>query len=202
MTLTIYGQSGSRAVRTLWMAEELGLDFHHVPTTFAEDTKQPGFEEINPNRRVPSIVDGDFHLWESMAINLYLAKKAGGKLAPADLEEDALMSQWSFWVMTEIEKTLLQALFHHLGLFDTEKNPARVAENLAALDRPLSVLNEHLSGRSHLVGDRFTVADLNVASVLSFASMIGESFERYPNVARWHQSCLSRDALTRARARD
>lgn len=202
MTLTIYGQSGSRAIRALWMAEELGLDYEHNPITFAEGTKQPGYEKVNPNRRVPSIVDGDFKLWESMAINLYLAKKTGGQLAPKDLEEDALMTQWSFWAMTEIEKSLLQALFHHLGLFGLDKDPGLVAENIQALDAQFTVLNDHLVDREYLLGNRFTAADLNVASVLTFAAMVGEEFKAYPKLAAWQQRCTAREALARARTKD
>ncbi|MGI9326752.1 MAG: glutathione S-transferase family protein [Pseudomonadales bacterium] len=201
MALTIYGQSGSRAIRALWMAEELSLDYTHDPITFAEGTKQPGYEKINPNRRVPSIVDGEFRLWESMAINLYLAKKAGGALAPKDLEEDALMTQWSFWAMTELEKTLLQALFHHFGMFELDKDPGLVSENIQALAPQFTVLNDHLADREYLLGDRFTAADLNVASVLTFAEMVGEEFEPYPQLANWQQRCTAREALARARAK-
>ncbi|MGA1677686.1 MAG: glutathione S-transferase N-terminal domain-containing protein, partial [Pseudomonadales bacterium] len=90
MTLTVYGQSQSRAVRALWMVEELGVPFTHVPTRFADEAKSTAFRAVNPNGRVPTIDDDGFVVFESMAINLYLAKRFGGPLAPVDLQEDTL----------------------------------------------------------------------------------------------------------------
>ena len=201
MGLTVYGQSGSRAIRALWMAEELGVDFEHVPTKFADESKEPDFLKVNPNGRVPAIDDNGFIVWESMAVNLYLAKKYGGDLGPKDLQEDAAATQWSFWVMTEIEKPLLQALFHTLGLFDMEKDPEAAAACLAELDRPLAVLNAELATKDYLIGGRFMVADLNVSSVLTFASMVGEDLSKWPAVQAWFGRCTDREALARARER-
>jgi glutathione S-transferase len=201
MGLTVYGQSGSRAMRALWMAEELGIDFEHVPTRFADEAKTPEYKKVNPNGRVPAIDDDGFVVWESMAVNLYLAKKYGGELAPKDLREDATATQWSFWVMTEIEKTLLQALFHTLGLFDTEKDPDKAAACVEELEPALAVLNAELEGKDYFMGGRFTVADLNVASVLTFTRMVGEDLSRWPAVHAWFGRCTAREALARAQER-
>lgn len=201
MTLTVYGVSGSRALRALWMAEECGVDYVHVPTGFADDAKTPEYKAINPNARIPAIDDDGTVLWESMAINLYLAKKYGGDLGPRDLAEDGHMTKWSFWVMTEAEKPLLDALFSALGMMGTEKDPARAAELFGQLSGPLEVLNGALEGRSYLVDERFTVADLNVASVLSWAALASFDLSPWPNVAEWLGRCLSREAMGRARSR-
>ncbi len=201
MSITIYGQSGSRALRALWMAEELGIEYEHVPTTFAKQAKEPEFLAINPNARVPTLVDGDLTVWESMAINMHLARRFGGPLAPRDDTETTLAEHWSFWVMTEVEKTLLQALFHATGMFGVEKSPDKMAQQLALLDRPLAVLNDILAGQDYLMGGRFTVADLNVASVMVFADFIDEKFDAYPAVQAWLARCYDREALARARAK-
>lgn len=201
MGLTIYGQSGSRAIRALWMAEELGIDYQHVPTRFADESKAPEYLKINPNGRVPAIDDDGFVVWESMAVNLYLAKKYGKELAPKDLQEDARATQWSFWVMTEVEKTLLQALFHTLGLFGADKDPAKAAACIAELAPAFGVLNAELEGKQYLMGGRFTVADLNVASVLSFTRMVGENLSKWPALQAWFERCSGREAFARARKR-
>lgn len=201
MSITIYGQSGSRALRALWMAEELGIDYEHVPTTFAKQAKEPDFLKINPNGRVPTLVDGELTVWESMAINLHLARRFGGPLAPKDETELTLAEHWSFWVMTEVEKTLLQAMFHGTGMFGVEKSQEKVAQQLALLDRPMAVLNDILTGQDYLMGGRFTVADLNVASVMVFAEFIDETFDAYPAVQAWLARCYDREALARARAK-
>lgn len=201
MSITIYGQSGSRALRALWMAEELGIDYEHVPTTFAKQAKEADFLAINPNGRVPTLVDGELTVWESMSINLHLARRFGGPLAPKDDTELTLAEHWSFWVMTEVEKTLLQAMFHGTGMFGVEKSQEKVAQQLALLDRPMGVLNEILGRQDYLMGGRFTVADLNVASVMVFADFIDEKFEAYPHVQAWLARCYGREALGRARSK-
>ncbi len=200
MALTIYGQAESRAIRALWMAEELGVPYTHVPTRFADEAKEAAFKAVNPNGRVPTIDDNGLVVYESMAINLYLAKRYGGQLAPANLAEDATATQWSFWVMTEIEKTLLQALFHRTGFMGTERSDAKAERYLAELARPLAVLQGALSAQQWLLPDRFTVADLNVACVLAWGRMAGLDLSSYPAVAAWLEQCLSRPAYVRASA--
>ena len=201
MGLTVYGQGQSRALRVLWMAEELGVDFEHVPTRFADEAKSPDYLQINPNGRVPAIEDDGFIVWESMAVNLYLAKKYGGDLAPNDLQEDAAATQWSLWVMTEVEKPLLQALFHTLGMMGVDKDAAQAAACLEQLEPAFGVLNGQLAGKEYLMGGRFTVADLNVASVLAWTRMIGENLSRWPDLQAWFDRCMARDALARAQQR-
>src|SRR4029077_14762078 len=83
----------------------LGLDYENVPVHFADGSaKTPEYLAVNPNGRIPAIDDNGFKLWESMAINLYLAKKHGSGLLPKTMEDEAQAIQWSFWVMTEVEK--------------------------------------------------------------------------------------------------
>ena len=201
MGLTVYGQGQSRALRVLWMAEELGIEFEHVPTRFADEAKSLDYLKINPNGRVPAIEDDGFIVWESMAVNLYLAKKYGGDLAPNDLQEDAAATQWSLWVMTEVEKPLLQALFHTLGMMGVDKDAAQAAACLEQLEPAFGVLNGQLAGKEYLMGGRFTVADLNVASVLAWTRMIGENLSRWPDLQAWFDRCMARDAIARAQQR-
>src|SRR5262252_718573 len=113
--LTIYGVYRSRASRNLWLAGELGIPFKHVPVlqlyrlagssanVGVLHTKSPEFIKLNPNGHVPSIEDDGLVLHESLAINLYLAKKHGGPLAPANVAEDGEMAMWSLWAATELE---------------------------------------------------------------------------------------------------
>jgi glutathione S-transferase len=102
--LKIYGVAPTRTMRTLWMANELSLDYELVPISPRDgSTTSPEFLAVNPNASVPAIQDGDTTLWESLAINLYLAKKHGGDLAPRDDGEYGLALQWSFWAMGNVE---------------------------------------------------------------------------------------------------
>jgi glutathione S-transferase len=143
---------------------------------------------------VPAIDDDGVLMFESLAINLYLAKKHGGPLAPADLIEDGLATQWSFWVVTEIEKPLLLASANR-WLFKPEQRSAEEADMaLAKLDRPLRVLDAHLASQPHLLGERFTVADLNVAAVMDLMPPAGIPLAAYPHAQAWLMRCLDRPA--------
>ena len=199
MTLTIYGPPMSRAMRTLWMAHEMGLEFRHE-YGFQEDALVPTEDLVaaNPMGQVPAIDDDGFTLSESMAINLYLAKKHG-KLAPGTPEDEAQTLRWSFWVMTAVEVTLLDVLLKARGLRGRKQDPEAAAAGIATLQHPFNVLNDALSDRDYLLGDTFSVADLNVASVFAWARAAGIDFAAQPHLDAWLDRCLGREAAVRAR---
>ena len=199
MTLTIYGPPQSRAMRTLWMAHEIGLDFRHE-RGFREDAVIPtqALLAANPMGQVPAIDDDGFLLAESRAINIYLAKKHR-KLAPRSLEDEAQTLRWSFWVMTAVEITLLDVVAKSRGLRGEEKDAEAAEAGIAALQQPFNMLNDALADRDYLLGDAFSVADLNVASVLAWARAAGIDFAKQPHLDTWLERCLGREAAVRAR---
>ena len=200
MAMQLYGSTNSRALRSIWCLEECGVDYELVKTSFFGDTKKPDYLALNPNGRVPTLVDGDLVLWESMAINLHLAKKYGGALWPADESQQALAIQWSFWGMTEIEPNLMAILIHRMMLPEDQRNTRAADDGERDLARPLKVLDAHLADREHVLGGAFTIADLNVAGSLAVAGMVGFDLSPYPNVAEWLARCSSRPAMEKARA--
>lgn len=206
--LTIYGVYASRATRTIWMANELGLEFNHVPVVqcyklddpLAADapinTLSPAFLKVNPMALIPSIDDDGFILHESLAINLYLAKKYGGDLGPKDLQEDGLMSQWSLFAATSLETdTLKITMTVGGGKAETEQGKATIDVALRTLKRPFAVLETLLATQDYLVGNRFTVADINVAEVVRYAQSQAAFFDKYPGVKAWMERCQSRPAF-------
>ena len=205
MGLTIYGTARSRTARVLWMAKELGLAFEHVPLAMGDAAlKQPPFLKINPAGRVPAIDDDGFVMAESLAINLYLARKYGDQatpsLAPASLEQEARIWQWSSWAMTDLEGPL--NLIHlHRSFFPPEKRDSKIAETAEAqVQRPLVMLNSILAESAYLLGERFTVADLNAASVLSASRLSAISMTPFPHVADWAKRCQGRPAALAVQA--
>ena len=205
MVLTIYGTARSRTARVLWMAKELGLQFEHVPLAMGDAAlKQPPYLKINPAGRVPAIDDDGFAMSESLAINLYLARKYGDRttpsLAPASLEEEAKIWQWSLWAMTDLESPL--NLIHlHRSFFPPEKRDSKIAATAEAqVQRPLAMLNSILANSAYLLGERFTVADLNVASVLSASRLSAISMTPFPHVADWAKRCQGRPAAVAVQA--
>src|SRR5688572_32633966 len=110
-----------------------------------KDLKSADYLEINPNGKVPTLVDGDFKLFESMAINLYLAARFNKDgFLPGSLEDQALCHQWSFWGMTEVEKPLLTVLIDMFMTAPDKRKPDTVADTLKALHKQLGVLNAAL----------------------------------------------------------
>ena len=201
MTLKIYGVARSRAFRTLWMAGELGLPYEHVKIDFADGgTRRPDYLAINPNGHVPTIDDDGFRLWESMAINLYLAKKYGGPagLYPQRLTDEARAWQWSFWGMTEVERPALTVLLNRIGPEDLRDDAAADAAE-RALAAPLKVLDGALAATPYLLGDHFTVADLNVAAILAWARQARVDLSAVPKAEAWLKTCHDRPAAQAAR---
>jgi glutathione S-transferase len=196
--LRIYGIARTRAFRALWIAEELGLDYEHLPIEIgAAGARKPDYLAINPNGRLPAIDDDGFTLWESLAITLYLAKKHGA-LYPTTLEGEAKAWQWSLWAVQEVDRGANIWSLHAMRLPPEDRDPQRLAEALMVLQPPFKVLNGALAGRSYLLGEEFTVADLNVAAVISRA--IDMDLSATPQLAQWLVRCLDRPAARKARA--
>ncbi len=213
MALTLYGIPESRAIRPLWAACELGLAFEHVPTPFADGaTRTPGFLEINPNGHIPALVDARGServvVWESMACALYLARvdgpRDGASIAPATPREEAEALRWAFWTVTELEKDALTVLMHRVAMPQARRRPELADAAQKRLARPLGVLDAHLRaqrarGESHLAADRFTVADLCVASVANWTRAAGTMLDAWPAVRDWVGACVRRPAYLAAR---
>jgi len=191
--IQVYGSPHSRAFRTLWMLDELGLEYQNIAVdTHAGENRRPELLALNPNGRVPILVDGDVVVWESMAINLALAGRYDRGLAPRGIQEEAKALQWSFWVVTEVEEALLVYGRNTLFLPEASRDASAVETSAAQLAKALGVLEAELAERDHLLGHRFSVADLNVASVLFWASLVEFDVSGFPRVRRWLDTCLAR----------
>ena len=179
----------------MWMLKEQGLAYEHIPTSFLDgSTRTADYLAINPNGRVPCLVDDGAVIFESLAINLYLARKYGGAVAAQSLMDGALAVQWSFWAATEVEKALLFAAANMQLFAESSRNPAHLALALKKLDRPFKVLDAHLAARAYLLGDTFSVADLNVAAMMSLIPITQVPITDYPRMATWLDICLERPA--------
>ena len=204
--LKIYGCYRSRASRNIWLANELGVAFEMVPVIqgyrLADpsaagaplNTTSPAFLRINPNGHIPSVDDDGLILHESLAINLHLAAKHAGPLAPADLGEAAQCLMWSFWAATEVETTALQLLYALTGKPE-QRDAALAASCIEKLRKPFAVLDRHLSATGNIVANRFTVADINVAEVLRYAMPGTALFDASPRVKTWLAACQARPAF-------
>ena len=207
--ITIYGVHRSRASRNIWLCNELGVPFEIKPVIQAYrlmdrppgippmNTRSPEFLRLNPLAQIPVVTDGALVLTESLAINLYLAARYGvaSGLGPADIEENALMTMWSFRAATEFEDRCLDVLQHRASLPPEERDPSVAMMAEAVLRDRFPIIDAALARTGWLVGGRFTVADLNVAEVLRYALPAQGLFDDNPRVRAWIEACHARPAF-------
>jgi glutathione S-transferase len=197
-TLKIYGVPISRSISNIWTSLELGIEYENVPIGWDDNSiYSDAYRRINPNARVPAIKDGDFILWESLAINLYLVKKHGGPLQPKTLQEEALAWQWTLWAAIHFERPLMQWAFNTFILEPHERRPEVAAKAMDELHPLLGVLNGRLEKAPYLVGDSFTVADLNVGCVL-LRPRQQLRLDDFPGLKAWEHAVFDRPAAKRA----
>lgn len=186
-------------MRVLWMATELGVEYTHVSLAFDDPRlKAPEFLRINPAGAIPALVDDGFALAESLAINLYLAKKygtAGPKpLYPTTLAGEAEVWRWSLWVQGHLEPWVQRD-----ALLEGLREASHHAHT--AIGAALRRLDGALADRHWLVGHHFDVADLNVAAVLSPSRVQSVDLGPYEHVGRWLSRCYERPAAVATRRR-
>ncbi len=197
--LRIYGSAKSRALRTLWMAGEVGLTYDHkdwLPRS--PETRTPEYRALNGNGRVPTIDDDGFILSESMAINFYLAKKNKSPLLPADPKNEALAMQWSLWETDRLDRQVVNYQRHTKDLPEAERKPDIAKAAWEEVVDSLNVLEAALTKSEWLAGPAFSVGDLNVAGALFRA--LSMDISRWPKVQAWLTRCWDRPAAQKAKA--
>ena len=200
--ITLYGSAQNRGSRCILALEECGLEYEVKPLDLqAGESKTPEYLRLNPNGRVPCLDDDGFVVWESMAINLYLAEKYGNGLLPEDPRGRALVAQWSFWAMTQLEQSLVTLFQHRVLLPEEERKPELADDAEKEAKKLLDILDHALEGRSYLLGEDLTIADINVSNVVSWARMLGVSNEGKPNVERWLEGLRARPSYQKLMAR-
>jgi glutathione S-transferase len=205
---TLYGVFRSRASRPIWLLYELGEEFAHVPVIQAYrlkdaraadapfNTASPAFLKVNPIGQIPAWVEGDLVLTESLAITNHIARTRGGDLAPRTPAEAAHLDQWTLLAVTSIEGPALEIqTITGQGGDKTAEGQAAISICAAKLRRPLARLETHLAAQAHLLGDRFTVADLNLAECLRYAQGHPTLLAEFPAVKAWLERCQARPAF-------
>lgn len=177
--------------KTCAVAKHLKLPVEYVRVDLAKgEHRTTEFRAINPNAKVPALVDGGLNLWESNAIMCYLARKAGSDLWPGDDDRRIDVIRWMSWDALHFSRHGGNLYFEHIikkkfGL--GEPDPATVDEASKYFRQYSAVLDNHLRGRKYLVGDGLTVADFVVAATLPYAEEARLPVAEFPEIQRWHQ---------------
>ncbi len=197
--IIFYGAPMSSAGRTHWMLEEVGVPYDYKRISLRDgDNKKPEFLKINPAGKIPTLVDGSMVLTESVAINFYLAEKYGKGLMPADVVERAHVYEWTFWAISNTQPLFLDILLNTMIRPEAERNPKAVEAARQQLPAYLDGLNRALQGKEYLVGNRFTVADLNVASVLGLGAFVGVDLAAYAHAQAWLSRVQGRPSFAKS----
>ena len=181
--------------------EELGLPYTVVPVNIgAGEQFRPEFLSITPNHRIPAIVDPDgpggkrIELFESGAILIYLAEKAGG-LIPKDPAARYTCLQWLMFQMGGVGPMFGQ--YGHFHTYAPERIPYAMERYANEVQRLHRVLEKRLSTAEYLAGDEYSIADIATFPWVRFPERRGIDFAEFPSVRRWHDAIAARPAVMR-----
>jgi len=191
--MKIYGSPKSSAGRCFWTLEECGVKYEVGKIDFRQrEHKAPAFLKLNPNGKIPVLEDGDFKLWESMAINSYVAHLHSPELLGKDAKSKSLVNQWSFWALAELQDPIIQVFIQLVFVPEEKRNFEFIEKQQAKLPGLFEVLNTSLENKNYLVGEEFTLADLNVFSVVEISEEIKFDYSKYSNIMNWEKNISTR----------
>ena len=200
--LKIYGAAHSRAFRVIWLAEESGLPYEHIPLTFGVENaqcKESWYLALNPNGRLPTIDDDGFIMWESTAINLYLAEKYKSSLFPLTFEGKGRLLQWAFFIANDVEPPLITVLRNRVVFPPERRNPMLADEGESTLRSKFAILEQQLVKTPYFGGERWDMSDFMVACVLYILTRLTLNMNEYPHLDAWLKTSIERPAARRAR---
>ncbi|NJN99325.1 MAG: glutathione S-transferase family protein [Anaerolineales bacterium] len=184
--IKIYGVPRSSAGRCYLMLEELGLPYETVPLDMRnKEHKSEAFLKINPNGKVPALIDGDFIIWESVAINHYLAEKHRPELLGKTVADRARQIQWSIWSMTDLQPPLVDLIIQFIFTPEEKRNLHLIEKAREKVPPMLAILDSALAGKTYILGSDISVADFNLASVVNIASSFEFDFSPYKDMSAW-----------------
>jgi len=193
--LKLYGQYRSRAFRVAWLCKESNIPYEHVNVTVnipQAGCKDAAYVALNPNARVPTIDDDGLVLWESGAINLYLAEKYKSPLWPADARGKGRMLQWAFFVANDVEQNMILVMLNRMMLPPEKRNAAIADDADAKLQPRLKVLDDYLAKNAYFGGHQWNMADFMVASVCFSFTAMKYDLSKYPHFQKWLLASLER----------
>jgi len=175
------------------VADYLGVPLEKIAVDVIKgEQKTPEFLKVNPNGKCPTLVDGDFYLWESNAILMYLcSKKPGGsELWPADEKTRIDISRWLIWQQAHWMRGCASLMWERVikGFFGAgAPNPEKEKEGEDSVKFHAAVLNQSLEGKNYLVNNKLSIADFAVAAPFPLAKVARLPLEGFPNLTRWYQ---------------
>ena len=192
--MRLYHVPGTRSSRVHWLLEEIGKPYDLTVMT-REERHEPDHVARHPLGRVPVVHDGEGYVFESAGICLHLAEcnPEAGLLPAAGTHDRALVYQWVFYGMLELEPGIVEKYIYG------ETDAARTEVGVESYRKAAQVIEDELADKGYLVGGTFSVADVIVGGVCTFGSYLGMN-DGFPNIAAYLERLNARPALQRANA--
>jgi glutathione S-transferase len=173
------------------VAKHLGVAVEHVRVDLGKgEHKTPGYLAVNPNGKIPALVDGDTRLWEANAIMAYLARAADSDLWPRDADRQIELTRWLSWDAWHFTRHAATLVFQHLvkpRFLGAEPDAKAVEEAIGFFRQFAAVLDEHLRSRAYVLGDTLTIADFAMAATLPQANQAKIPVREFAAIVRWHE---------------
>ena len=197
--MKVYFAPNSRAVRTVWLLEEVGLTYQLERFTLGQkEMRGPDYTAINPNGRVPTLVDGDTTISESTAIAQYLGAKHAPHLTPGpDAPNFAMFLQWLHYAEGMIMPPINNYVVETILLPPDRRNPELAARAMKLLNRVLGAVEMQMTGRDFIAGE-FTIADTITGHAVIVSRRLGADFGNLPNLAAYADRLQARPAFQAA----
>lgn len=199
--LTIYHVPMTRSCRIIWLAEELGLDYQlHSMELFSDEMSAPDYLAVHPLGKVPAIKDGDFILWETMAIMEYLISRYsdGALLPPRDTESGALAIQWMEFAENQLTVMASEVVVHD-GFLPPERTiPALIDRGRDAMPALMGILENAVENKGYILGDEFSAADIMLGFAIPIATHAGFVNESTPAINAYFERLSRRAAYQKA----
>ena len=168
-TLKLYARrTSSNSQKVLWFLGELDVEYEFVPTGGdAGGLDRPEYRAMNPNGAVPTLLDGDLAVWESHSILRYLAAAyAAGRFWPDDPAERSWIDRWMDWSQSGFDAAFMGLFWGYWRTPEADRNEAANQVQLARCRRCMQVLDGELAGRTYLLGDRLSLADVPAGAIM------------------------------------
>jgi len=205
MAIKLYSWPMSSGARTHWALEELGVPYEYVQLDRSKgEHKTPEFLAINPNSKIPALVDDGVAYFESLAIALHLGERYGVErgLWPTASQDRADALSWSVWGLVELQYNMREYIYHGLASpisYKPEAQSKAAAEfNLGATKRNFAMLDRRLADREHVLG-AFSLVDTVVGATVRFGQMMGVKVDGVPHVDAYVERLTKRPAFSRVR---
>lgn len=198
--MKVYFAPFARSLRILWTFEELNAPYEPIRVQFPPKAAQPDYLHVNPLGQIPTLIDGETKLFESVGACEYINENNGGDLAIAPGQPGrADYLQWLWYGEATLMPPLGAMVRQSFGP-EEGKSAAALEEAKASLFERLALIEARLEGRQYLAGDRFTLADISVAYTLNLGGLLRVADDYPPNVAAYFERMKARPAFQAAAA--